>query len=62
MPFDISSAPEVFQRRMHVLIEGLIGPEVLADDFVVAGLGDTEAVCEHNRNLVPFSSFVHSVG
>ena len=32
MPFGISSAPEVFQRRMHELIEGLQGVEVIADD------------------------------
>ena len=35
MPFRISSAPEVFQRRMHEVIEGLEGVEVVADDFVV---------------------------
>ena len=38
MPFGICSAPEVFQRRMHQLIEGLQGVE---DDFVVVGFGDT---------------------
>jgi len=26
---------------MHELIEGLTGTEVVADDFVVAGFGDT---------------------
>ena len=56
MPFGISSAPEVFQRRMHELIEGLRGIEVVADDFVVAGFGDTleEAFRDHNKNLVAF--------
>ena len=56
MPFGISSAPEVFQRRMHELIEGLSGIEVVADDFVVAGFGDTleEAFRDHNKNLVAF--------
>ena len=39
MPFGVSSAPEVFQRRTHELIEGLSGTEVVADDFIVAGLG-----------------------
>ncbi len=42
MPFGISSAPEVFQRRMHEVIEGLQGVEVVADDFVTVGFGDTE--------------------
>ena len=56
MPFGICSAPEVFQRRMHELIEGLHGVEVVADDFVVVGFGDTEddAVIDHDRNLEEF--------
>ena len=33
LPFGLSSSPEVFQRRMHELIEGLHGCEVIADDF-----------------------------
>ena len=53
MPFGISSAPEVFQRRMHELIEGLSGVEVVEDDFVVIGFGDTmeEAAANHDKNL-----------
>ena len=56
MPFGVSSAPEVFQRRMHELIEGLSGTEVVADDFIVASFGDTleEAFRDHNKNLVAF--------
>ena len=56
MPFGISSAPEVFQRRMHELIEGLQGVEVVADDFLVAGQGEseTEAVVSHDQNLAAF--------
>ena len=56
MPFGISSAPEVFQRRIHELIEGLQGVEVVADDFVVVGFGDTvqEATRDHDRNLEAF--------
>ena len=55
MPFGISYAPEVFQRRMHQLIEGLSGTEVVPDDFtVVAGFGDTLAIHDHNKNLVVF--------
>jgi hypothetical protein len=41
MPFGISSAPEVFQRRMHELIEGVQGVEVVTDDFVTVGFGET---------------------
>ena len=53
MPFGISSAPEVFQRRMHELIEGLPGVEVVADDFVAIGFGNTqeEAMLDHDKNL-----------
>ena len=56
MPFGISSAPEVFQRRMHELIEGLNGTEVVADEFTVAGFADTleDAARDHNKNLVAF--------
>ena len=56
MPFGICSTPEVFQRRMHELIEGLQGVEVVADDFVVVGLGETKesAVRNHDDNLQGF--------
>ena len=58
MPFDISSAPDVFQHRMHELIEGLGGTEVVADDFVVAGFGDSleEASRDHNKKPCCISS------
>ena len=58
MPFGISSAPEIFQRRMHELVEGLTGVEVVADDFVVIGFGDTvkEAGANHDRNLAALLS------
>ena len=56
MPFGICSAPEVFQRRMHELIEGLNGVEVIADDFVTVGFGDTleTAILDHDQNLKAF--------
>ena len=56
MPFGICSAPEVFHHRMHHLIEGLHGLEVVADDFVVVALGGTvvEAVIDHDQNLDMF--------
>ncbi|UYV67153.1 hypothetical protein LAZ67_4004123, partial [Cordylochernes scorpioides] len=37
MPFGISAAPEEFQRRLHEVIEGLEGVEVIADDILVFG-------------------------
>ena len=56
MPFGISSAPEVWQRKMHEAIEGLQAIEVIADDFLVCGYGDTvdETVTEHDQNLTAF--------
>ena len=56
MPFGICSAPEVFQRRIHQLIEGLQGEEVVVDDFVVVGFGDAleDAVRDHDHNLEAF--------
>ena len=56
MRFRISSAPDVFQRRMHELIEGLHGVEVIADDFVVVGFGHThlEAIHDHDKNFMTF--------
>ena len=56
MPFGISSAAEVFQRRMHQLIEGLQGVEVVADDFLVYGRGASleEALRGRNTKLEAF--------
>ena len=56
MPFGTSSAPEVSQRKMHELIEGLRGTEVVADDFLTVGSGETreEAVRDHDANLLAF--------
>ena len=53
MPFGICSAPEIFRQRMHELIEGLQGVEVVADNFVVVGQGDTieDASRDHDNNL-----------
>ena len=42
LPFGISSAPEEYQRRMHDVLDGLEGVEVIADDILVYGCGTTE--------------------
>jgi len=41
MPFSISSSLEVWQRKVNEAIEGLHGVEVIADDFLVCGFGDS---------------------
>ena len=55
MPFSISSAPEVWQRKMHEAIEGLWAV-IIANDFLMCGFGDTvaSAVLDHNQNLTAF--------
>ena len=42
LPFGLSSAPEIWQRRMHEFVEGLEGVEVIADDFLIAGFENTD--------------------
>ena len=56
MPFGINSALEVWQQRMHELVEGLTGVEVIADDFLICGFGDTTkaATANHDRNRKAF--------
>ena len=56
MPFGLCSAPEIFQRRMHEMVEGMDGIEVIADDFLICGCGNTqqEAIRDHNKILRRF--------
>ena len=56
MPFGLESAPEVFQQRMHELVEDLEGIEVVADDFVVVGFGESqeEASKSYDAHLSTF--------
>ena len=53
MPFGLSPAPDEFQKRIGVALEGLPGQKVIADDILVFGSGDAdeEAVEDHDRNL-----------
>eukprot|EP00118_Oscarella_pearsei_P024025 m.296592 g.296592 ORF g.296592 m.296592 type:complete len:311 (+) comp40764_c1_seq17:319-1251(+) len=53
MPFGISPAPEIFQRKLHEALSGLDGIFLIADDILVAGEGDTmqEATKDHDRKL-----------
>ena len=51
--FVINSAPEIWQRTMNQLVEGLAGTEVIHDDFLIVGCGttDDEAERDHDKNL-----------
>lgn len=53
LPFGVSVAPEVYQRKQHELLAGLAGIEPIADDILVVGCGDTDAEAErdHDNNL-----------
>ena len=54
MPFGISSASEEFQRRLHEITAGLTGVEVIVDDILIYGIGDTEeqASANHDHNII----------
>ena len=56
MLFGIRSAPGVWQRKMREHIEGLKGVEVIADDLVIVGYGDTptEWQADHDRYVRAF--------
>ena len=56
MPFGLCSAPKIFQRRMHEMVEGMDGIEVIADDFLIFGCGNTqqEAIRDHDKILRRF--------
>ncbi len=47
MPFGITSAPEIFQRKMAEILEGLEGTEVIMDDILVHG----RTIEEHDERL-----------
>ena len=53
LPFGISSASEEWQRRIHMVLEGLQVISI-ADDILIPGCGatDTEARIDHDRNLI----------
>ena len=56
MPFGINSAPEIWQRTMNQLVEGLTGTEVIHDGFLIVGCGttDKEAEIDHDKDLRAF--------
>ena len=43
LPFGLTSSPEVYQYKQHEALEGLPGVEVIADDILVFGCGDTQS-------------------
>ena len=53
LPFGVSPAPDIFGQKSQEIVQGLIGVEKLADDFVIFGRGKTmeAAIADHNINL-----------
>ena len=51
LPFGLSASSEIFQKRLHQALEGLLGVACIADDILVYGAGDTleEATLDHDR-------------
>ncbi|XP_055590626.1 uncharacterized protein K02A2.6-like [Uranotaenia lowii] len=41
LPFGISPAPEIFQNKLHEVLQGLKGVDCLADDILVYGCGES---------------------
>ena len=58
VPFGISSAPEIFQRKMTKLLEGLDGVEVIMDDILVHG----RTIEEHDERLRKCIQRINEVG
>ena len=56
MLFGLCSAPEIFQKRMYEMVEGMTGIQVIADDFMIFGCRNTqqEEIWEHDKVLRRF--------
>lgn len=54
LPFGVSVAPEVYQRKQHELLLGLNGVDPIADDILIVGCGDSdeEAGRDHDAKLL----------
>jgi hypothetical protein len=57
LPFGINSAPEEFYMILHELLEGLENVEVIADDILIYGSGDSVEEAEKNHDKV-FKAFM----
>ena len=58
LPFGISSAPELFQRRMSKLLDGLEGVVCLMDDVLIFGV----TTAEHDIRLIKVLERLQSAG
>lgn len=58
VPFGITSAPEIFQRKMTELITGLEGTEAIIDDVLIYGTNREE----HDKRLEAVIRRIHESG
>ena len=58
LPFGIKSAPEVFQKHMKQLLEGLDEVDVIMDDILVWG----EDILQHDERLIKLLHRLRAVG
>ena len=58
LPFGISSAPEIFQKKMSALLDGLSGVEVIMDDILVYG----RTIEEHDDRLEIVMGIINDSG
>ena len=56
LPFGLSVSSEIFSRRVHEALQGLEGVHCVADDIIIAGVGDTveDATASHDKRLHAF--------
>lgn len=61
LPFGLSASSEIFQKRLHQALEGLLGVACIADYILVYGVGDTleEATLDHDQNLASLLERCH---
>lgn len=61
LPFGFSAGSEIFQKRLHQALEGLLGVACIAEDILVYGVGDTleGATLDHDKNLALLSERCH---
>ena len=63
MPFGVSLAPEEFESTLQEKLADLEGVEVIRDDIIVMGFGETQeqAVRNHDENLLKLFERARSV-
>uniref|UniRef100_A0A8C7YWC8 Gypsy retrotransposon integrase-like protein 1 n=1 Tax=Oryzias sinensis TaxID=183150 RepID=A0A8C7YWC8_9TELE len=50
MPMGISTAPEIFQRKLTQALENLPGLYIIADDILITGQGETQEAAERDHD------------